>query len=317
VKFSFFLAVLAFSAAGPALSQVAAPDQQAPVLGQPQMREILDKTQTIRLAPDISHLSEGERLAVRNLIEVGRTFQNIYEDQRHRAALAIRSRLQAGSPEATLYRLFNGPIATTLDNERVPFVPVDEAPPGKTVYPWDLGREEFEAFLTANPDRRDELTHLRSVVRRADAESLARDIATLDRYPVIDHLHPDLKPRLRQLAARPDRSQLYAVPYSVAYADQMFRAYGLLNRAADAVERDDWEFAKFLRNRARDLLSDDYESGDAAWITGRFKNLNAEIGAYETYDDELTGTRAFYALNVLARRANETETLRRRRKCPS
>ena len=60
------------------------------------------------------------------------------------------------------------------------------------------------------------------------------------------------------------------------------------------------QFARYLRNRARDLLSDDYESGDAAWITGRFKNLNAQIGAYETYDDELLGTRAFYGLSLLA-----------------
>jgi hypothetical protein len=89
----------------------------------------------------------------------------------------------------------------------------------------------------------------------------------------------------------------------------MVRAFGLLNEAADAVETEDEEFARFLRNRARDLLSDDYESGDAAWITGRFKNLNAQIGAYETYDDELSGTRAFYSLNVLARRPQETEAL--------
>jgi hypothetical protein len=36
-------------------------------------------------------------------------------------------------------------------------------------------------------------------------------------------------------------------------------------------------------------LSDDYESGDAAWVTGHFKTLNAQIGSYETYDDELYG----------------------------
>ena len=77
------------------------------------------------------------------------------------------------------------------------------------------------------------------------------------------------------------------VPYSVAYADELIKSFGLLNEAADAVEKDDEEFAKYLRNRARDLLSDDYESGDAAWVTGRFKNLNAQIGSYETYDDEL------------------------------
>lgn len=309
MKAFLFLAAVAFTAAAPAISQPSAPVQRASVLSPQEQREILEKTQTIRLAPDISHLSAGERTAVARLIEVGRIFQNVYENQTHKAAPEVGARLAPGSAEATLYRLFKGPIATTLDNRRVPFVAVDQPPPGKNVYPWDLTSEEFEAFLAANPSRRGELTHLRSVVRRADAASLSRDLAMLEKYPVLDRLHPGLEQRLRGLAARPDRMQLYAAPYSLAYADEMIRAHGLLNQAADAVEGDDWEFAKYLRNRARDLLSDDYESGDAAWITGRFKNLNAQIGAYEVYDDELTGTRAFYALNVLARRPEETEAL--------
>ena len=91
----------------------------------------------------------------------------------------------------------------------------------------------------------------------------------------------------------------------------MVRAHGLLNEAADLVQPSDAEFAGYLRNRARDLLSDDYELGDAAWVTGRFGNLNAQIGAYETYDDELLGTRAFYSLSLLATRREETAALRR------
>ncbi|HEX8424589.1 MAG TPA: hypothetical protein VF634_14370, partial [Pyrinomonadaceae bacterium] len=54
-----------------------------------------------------------------------------------------------------------------------------------------------------------------------------------------------------------------------------------------------------------------YESGDAAWITGRFKNLNAQIGSYEVYDDELYGVKSFYAFSLLATRQKETEELRR------
>ena len=118
-------------------------------------------------------------------------------------------------------------------------------------------------------------------------------------------------PRTKTSSLTTDRATLYAVPYSVAYADRMVRAFGLLNEAADLAEPSDAEFAGYLRNRARDLLSDDYESGDAAWITGRFGNLNAQIGAYETYDDELTGIRAFYSLSLLATRREETEALRR------
>jgi len=66
-----------------------------------------------------------------------------------------------------------------------------------------------------------------------------------------------------------------------------------------------------LRNRARDLLSNDYESGDASWVTGHFGNLNAQIGAYETYDDALFGVKAGWSLSLLLRNEEETAELRR------
>jgi hypothetical protein len=280
-----------------------------------QAREILDKTQALTLAPDLGHLSASEQAAVNKLLQAGAIFQDVYELQRHRAALQVRGALARrtdahGRDLATLYRVFQGPIATTLDNKRVPFVAIDDAPAGKNVYPWDLTKAEFEAFLAAHPDKKASLTDLRSVVRRADRASLTRDLGKLKRYPVLDTLHPGLKARLEQLARNSDAGTLYAAPYSVAYADEMIRCHALLNEAADAVEADDWAFARYLRNRARDLLSDDYESGDAAWLKGRFKNLNAQIGAYETYDDELLGTRAFYSFSLLATRNEEGAALR-------
>jgi len=98
------------------------------------------------------------------------------------------------------------------------------------------------------------------------------------------------------------------VPYAVACADQLMRVYGLLHQSADDLQKD--EFARYLRNRARDLLSNDYESGDASWVTGHFKNLNAQIGAYETYDDELYGVKTFFAFSLLLTRQQETAALR-------
>ncbi|HZB69804.1 MAG TPA: hypothetical protein VE403_05515 [Sphingomicrobium sp.] len=309
MKLSFLLLPLAAVAT---LSVAQAPQTPVQAPWTPaQSKEILDKTLPIRLAPDLSHLTAGERTAVAKLIEVGGIFQELYEEQRHHQALAAKARLRAGSPEATLYRLFNGPIATTLDNRVVPFLPVSSAPPGKNVYPLDLTQAEYEAYLAANPQRRSELTHIRSVVRRADRASLASDLATLQAYPALDILHHGLRERLRRMARQPDRKQLYGLPYSVAYAPLQVRASGLLREAADAVERDDEQFARYLRNRARDLLADDYESGDAAWLKGKFKNLNAQIGAYESYDDELAGTRAFHSVSLLATRTAESIALRK------
>ena len=272
---------------------------------------ILDKTQVVTLAPDLSFLAEGERAAVATLREVGEIFQELYEEQRHRQAAAVRAALaSATGPDAEawrlLYRMFQGPIANTLDNQRVAFVPVDPVQPGKTVYPWGIAREEIEAYLTAHPEARDELLAPRTVVRRAGADAIAADLAALDRHPALDTLHPGLRARLEALRGK---DGLYAVPYSVAHADRLVRAHDLLHRAAGQVAGDDPEFAGYLRNRARDLLTDDYESGDAAWVTATFRHLNAQIGSYETYDDELYGTKTFFSLSLLARRPAESEAL--------
>ncbi|HSP62203.1 MAG TPA: zincin-like metallopeptidase domain-containing protein [Pyrinomonadaceae bacterium] len=300
---------------------------------------IIDQTQTIRLAPDLSQLSAGERKAVAKLLEVGKIFQSIYENQRHLEALSsYRDLVQldkgTGSKAVTqnlltLYRLFQGPIATTLENKREPFLTVFPVLPGKNVYPNQVRKEMLEPYLARHPDKLDEILHSRTVVRWVMTEELSRDLGVLRKYPVLDTLHPGLRTRMEALLnsqkLREKRAQtqkepdedgfvaaggFYAVPYSVAYADQLIKAHALLNEAADALQKDDEEFARYLRNRARDLLSDDYESGDAAWVTGHFKNLNAQIGSYETYDDELYGVKTFFAFSLLATRQQETTALR-------
>lgn len=288
---------------------------------------LIDKTQTIRLSGDLSKLSEGEKKAVAKLIEAGQIFQKLYEDQRHPEALSAYRALEqldkrTGSTPATqnlltLYRLFQGPVATTLENKREVFLPIDATKAGKNVYPWGITKEQIEQALAmpgGPPDKREKVMDLRTVVRALNAKNLQADIATLKKYPALDTLHPGLLAELQKLSSDlqriPSGNDVYAVPYSVAYADDLMKAYGLLNEAADALAKDDEEFARYLRNRARDLLSNDYESGDASWVTGHFKNLNAQIGSYETYDDELYGVKTFFSFNVLLTRQAETTALR-------
>ena len=287
---------------------------------------IIDKTQTIRLAPELAQLSGGERNAVAKLIEVGKIFQQLYEEQRHFQTLTayrelLRVDKQTASSAATrnlltLYRLNQGPIATTLDNKREPFLPVEPIVPGKNVYPWGVTQKDLDAFLSAHPEQREEILDQRTVVRVVSAVNVQRDLAVLRKYPTLDTLHPKLRTSLEELSKtqgpkpRTSTNSFYAVAYSVAYADQLMRAYGLLNQAANDLQKDDEEFARYLRNRARDLLSNDYESGDASWVTGHFKNLNAQIGSYETYDDELYGVKTFFAFSLLLTRQRETTALR-------
>ena len=283
--------------------------------------EILDSTETIRLAPDISPLDAGEQAAVKELLQVGRIMQRLYEDSRHPQALnaydaLVREHERRGRPKATqnlltLYYLFQGPIATTLDNTREAFLPVAPQAPGRNVYPADVSRAEIDAFLTAQPQQRDMILGERTLVRRATRENLERDLAAL-RKGALATLHAQVGRALESLAKAPDSKVLYAVPYAVGYAADLGRAFTHLMTAAAHIEGNDPEFARYLRNRARDLLSNDYESGDASWVTGRFRRLNAQIGAYETYDDPMYGLKAFHSLSLLMQNEPATLELRKR-----
>lgn len=266
---------------------------------------ILNKTVTVRLTPSLAGLTPGEHRAVEKLLDAGGVLHRIYLEQTHRQALSAKAELERlnerlDKPPVTrhlldLFRLFKGPIATTLDNKREPFLPVDAQPPGRNVYPWNVSRAALDKFMAAHPDTRARLLAPRTIVREATAENLAADRETLKTYPALAVLHPDFAAHLA--AARP--GGFYAVPYSVAYAPDISRAYELIWQAGDALKATDPDFADYLHNRARDLLSDHYESGDAAWVTGRFRTLNAQIGSFETYDDKLYGVKTFFSLSLL------------------
>jgi hypothetical protein len=278
----------------------------APAWDAARIEPILGRTQRLHLAPDVSALTPGEQAAVRELLAAGERMHQLYIDQRHPQARAAAAYLEAHPElrgERDLFRLNAGPIATTLDNTRETFLTVERETPARNIYPAGTTREALDAFLTANPARRDELMDDRGVVWAATPENRQRALASLERYPALATLHPGLAERLRT-------SETYlSVPYSVAYADDIAFIYDRLNAAAAHVEDGDAAFARYLRLRARDLLADDYEGGDAAWVTGDFTgNLNAQIGSYETYDDPMYGVRTFFSLSLLVRdRARSAE----------
>ncbi|MDX1440431.1 MAG: hypothetical protein R3284_11070, partial [Rubricoccaceae bacterium] len=273
-------------------------------------RRVLENTTELRLAPNLSHLSEAEQQVVANLLEAGQIFQELYEDQKHPDAASVRENLEDGSSEALLYRLYRGPIGTNGANVRAPFnEDIRPETPGKNVYPHDVTREELDAYLEAHPAERRSVLDLRSVVRRGSEESVRRDYAVLRAHPGLALLHPDALQRLEELRANPEPEEFYVVPYAVAYADRIMRVHELLKESAEVIQSEDRDLASYLRLRANDVLTSNYEAGDAAWVLGDFNNLNAQIGSYETYDDALYGVKAFFSLSLLARDRERSEAL--------
>lgn len=285
--------------------------------GLEQTQPIMDTTMRVKLAPDLSHFSGAEFQAVEELLAAGRIMNTLYEKQKHRGAAASKAtllKLHQASDESVetqnlldIYYHAKGPIASTLDNDRGPILPTDAEQPGKNVYPFGLGRVEIDAFLAAHPQRTAEIKDLRTVVRRSSAENLAADLEKLDAHPVVDVLHDGLRARLRSEQA--DAGSFYAVPYALVYAEELAEVRKHLVAASRFIQDESPDFASYLQNRARDLLSGDYESGDASWVSGDFANLNIQIGSYETYDDVLFGAKAFFSASVLARDAEKSAAL--------
>lgn len=272
-----------------------------------QVKAIADKTLQVHLPLVPGTLTDAERAAAAELLAAGQRLHDIYLRQLHPQALAARDAL-ARHPElaghAALFRVMNGPIATTLDNDRVPFLGVDPQTPARNVYPRGATRAALDAHFAAHPESRAALLDSRSIVQAATPENVRTAIATLDEHPALELLHPGLRARLTAAVG------YVAVPYSVAYADDILFVYDRLNAAAALVDEHDPAFARYLRLRGRDLLADDYDGGDAAWVTGRFSgNLNAQIGSYETYDDALYGVKTFFSLSLLQRDAARSAEL--------
>ena len=306
--------LLALSPLAQAHQDAAAPGYKAR-WSERQVDEVLDKTLTLRLAPALDHLSDAEARTLNLLLQAGGLIHDIYLQAQHKDALAGKAALEADPAKGRngdllkLYRIFKGPIATTLDNRREPFIDVAGNEPGKNRYPWGIDKAAIEQVLAEYPSLRPQLLHPRSVVRATGKANLERDLATLERHPVLAVMHPGLA---RQLSALRDNRQpsLYAVPYAVAYADRIMKIYHLLHLASDTIAAEDSDFADYLQLRARDLLTDNYEAGDASWITGRFNNINAQIGAYETYDDGLYGTKASFSMSLLVKDQQRSRELR-------
>ncbi|MDJ0919147.1 MAG: hypothetical protein QNJ05_15420 [Woeseiaceae bacterium] len=282
-----------------------------------QAGEVLEKTLTVELEPALDELTDAERAAVPHLLDAGRVMHELYLRQKHPESISARDALLALDEASDdgqrtrslleLFYLFKGPVATTLDNQRQSFVPATDEAPGKALYPSNASREFIESLVAGRARSNDSIFDERSVVKAVTAESIAEDLEQLDRFPGVAALNPGLKDRLESLDATP--GGLYAVPYALAYAPELARVRESLYTAAGLLEAQTPDFAAYLRQRARDLLSGDYEGGDAAWVSGDFDGLNLQIGSYETYDDALFGVKAFYGASLLARDVEKSDAL--------
>jgi len=95
--------------------------------------------------------------------------------------------------------------------------------------------------------------------------------------------------------------QQYAIQkYGEAYRKEVMKIVMHLNEAAQAIEKEDKDFAEYLRMRSGALMMDDYIASDIQWL-GLKSHLDIVIGPIENYEDKLTGQKTSYESYVLVR----------------
>jgi hypothetical protein len=218
-------------------------------------------------------MSARERRVVDEMIAACRDLENIFWRQNDPANVALYNSLaNATDPklrDARRYLWINGSRFDLL-NHNEPFIGNEPMPPGRSLLPKGLTRDEIEAYVKAHPAEKKAIYDERTVVEIASRNPL----------------------------------RLKTTPYHVKYRQWLVPAARHLRNAAAA--SDDKAFANYLRMRATALLTDDYYPSDLAWVRLKDPKFDLIFAPYETYLDDLLGVKTSYGASVLVR--NETES---------
>jgi len=269
---TFLLAFTVMAAAqktpAPASSPTAAPSAD-------ELNQMAARFAPAPLEVDLSSLSAGDKKALAKLIEAGRIVNHIFMQQFWSGDLALYDKLQLdktplGKARLRYFWINKGPWSEIDEHKAfLPGVPAKK-PAGANFYPEDMTKEEFESWVKAHPDQKEQAEGFFTVVRR-DANK-----------------------------------QTKLVPYSVEYKADLSHAGRLLKEAAALT--DNASLKKFLTTRATAFGSNDYFESDMAWMD-LDAPVDVTIGPYETYNDELFGYKAAFEAYINVRDDKESARL--------
>jgi hypothetical protein len=231
------------------------------------------KIARISMNPNTSFLNAEERKVVNLLIQAAELMNPIYMRQRSVENPTIRAEIARSQhpQKAALLDMFDlhfGPWDTLAENHA--FYGGERMPAGAGFYPEDLTKEQFEAYLAANPAQKDALTSGYTVVKRQG-------------------------------------SRLVAVPYSVEYKQWLEPASKLLEQAARTTSNA--SLKRFLNLRAKAFRTNEYYESELAWMDVTGTPIEVVIGPYEVYTDTLYGTKTAFEAFITVQDPRESGAL--------
>jgi hypothetical protein len=228
------------------------------------------KLASVEMKPDTSFLNAEEREVVNILMRAADLMSEIYKRQATPGYDRLRAEAAAKNDPALLERFdtFFGPW-DSLEEDKA-FFGDKPKPAGAGFYPADLSKEQFDAYLAANPGEAKALTSPYTVVQRQG-------------------------------------DRLVAVPYSQAYKQWLEPAARLLEQAA--ARTSNASLKRFLSLRAKAFRTDDYFESELAWMDLTGTPIEIAIGPYEVYTDTLYGRKTAFEAFVTLRDPKESQAL--------
>ncbi|HJR83351.1 MAG TPA: hypothetical protein VJ775_05445 [Sphingomicrobium sp.] len=230
----------------------------------------LAKLAPIEMKVDTSYLSAEERQVVNLLNQAALLMSEIYKRQATPDYDKLRAEVAAKNDPKLLekFEAFYG--AWDPMDEGKPIFGDQPKPAGAGFYPADLTKDQFDAYLKANPGEAGALTNPYTVVQRQG-------------------------------------DKLVAVPYSEAYKQWLEPAARLLEQAASVTTNP--SLKKFLTLRAKAFRTDDYFESELAWMDLKDTPIEVAIGPYEVYTDTLYGRKTAFEAFVTLKDPKESQAL--------
>src|SRR5215470_13686655 len=134
-----------------------------------QIRKKLSQYTMVDLHAETSSLPESEQRALAKMIEAARAIDDIYWKQRSSNGLELLAKYekQRSLPARDLahYLKINYGPYDKSDGDK-PFIGDKSLPDGALFYPEDMTKEEFERYVAAHPEVKNDFEKINTVIRR-------------------------------------------------------------------------------------------------------------------------------------------------------
>jgi hypothetical protein len=260
----------------------------------PDLAQRVAKFERVKMPFHSEGLTAREKKMVEKLVDAAGLLDCIFWRQSDPQGLKLYLSLEKSTnPQDVLLRRYlkiNGG-RFELINDNKPFVGTEPMPPGRGLYRLQIGYEPW-VVLGPKPDPPTGLADFLTNYAK-------RDKAITNPYTIVSVIRPESGQGIVNL--------VQTIPYHEAYAEFLKPMAKDLREAADL--SDDPAFAKFLRLRAKALLTDDYYESDIAWLELKNPRFDISFAPMEVYIDSLLGVKASYGASIMIRNDEETKKL--------